>query len=309
MASHRMPLLSRWRRVLGCMLNQQQRTARCPDSPALDGQLVLLTGGTGGIGKATARGLLERGAELILPCRNPTRAQALVADLGAAAERVWPIPLELDDLDSVAGCIAAIADRFGNRCIDILIENAGVWPQSYALTAQGHEIAFGTNVLGHFALRRALQRAALLSPSARVICVTGDIYILEHECSPAFRWRGATGGLKAYCRSKLGNLWIAAELQRRFPELTVASVHPGVVASDLAGPSSGVSGWFKTQLMIDTTTGAQTSLRCATQPDIEGDGYYHNVRGRVLLTPDDPAADRTAAARLWDSCEALANGS
>lgn len=295
-----------WLRTASCWLHQRSRGLVCPDTPRLDGKVALVTGATGGIGAATARGLLARGAALLATCRNPARGEAFLASLGDAAGRVTLVPLRLDDLHTVPACVAAIAGRLGGRQIEILVENAGIWPQRYATTAQGHEIAFGTNVLGHFALRRALLQAGLLAADARVVIVTGDIYALQEDCTPDYRYRGLLGGMYAYCRSKLGNLWIAGELQRRHPGLTVTAAHPGVVTSELFGSSTGLFGWGKSLVMLDPASGAQTSLYCATQPGLVKGGYYHSTRGLMRLRESDPALRRERATALWAACEALA---
>jgi dehydrogenase/reductase SDR family protein 12 len=137
------------------------------------------------------------------------------------------------------------------------------------------------------------------------VVLTGDIYILASRCTPDSRWSGPLGGMLAYCRSKLGNLWIAAELARRAPELEVAAVHPGVVATGLGGELGGAARRLKEWLMIPPELGAQMPLYCATQPGLESGSYWHNVHGRMRLPPDDPARDAEGAARLWATCEAL----
>lgn len=298
------PPTNAWLRLTSCMMFQRDSLI-CPTEPALHGKVAVVTGGTGGIGEATTRGLLARGATLILPCRNLEKGRMFIDSLTEGRERVHLVSLELDDLATVAGCVSTMAELLAERRVDILVENAGVWPQVYETTAQGHETAFGTNVLGHFALRHGLQTAGLLSDVARVVVVTGDIYALQRECTADYRWRGLIGGLRAYGRSKLGNIWIARELQQRHPELTVVTVHPGVVASNLAGSSTGVVGWSKSRMMIDTGLGAETSLYCATQPDVEKGGYYHNVYGLVRLAESDPALNAEAARSLWQTCEQL----
>ena len=110
----------------------------------------------------------------------------------------------------------------------------------------------------------------------------------------------------AYCRSKLGNLWIAAELQARHPELSVSVVHPGAIDTDLGGQVRGVQAWFKRTFMIDAELGAQAPLLCATQEGMPRGGYYHNAIGLMRLHAEDPALDRTRAAGLWGVCEAFA---
>ncbi len=296
---------SKLRRMLMASFGQAARTPRCPETPRLDGKLAVVTGATGGIGLEIARGLARRGAEVIAPCRDAGRGDVLLALLRAESSGAHRcVQLDLEDLESARACAAEIARLVSGRPIDVLIENAGLWPQQYRKTRQGNEIAFGTNVLGHFALRRALQDAGLL-PAARAVVLTGDIYVLESDCTPDFVWKGPRGGMRAYCRSKLGNLWIASELQRRFPALTVAVAHPGVVATNLGGSGGVIGELFRRQLMLTPEQGAQMPLWCATQPGIEKGGYYHNVLGRMRLDDHDAARDSEAARRLWEVCERL----
>jgi protochlorophyllide reductase len=297
------------RRMLGASSGQARRTPRCPDTPRLDGRLAVVTGATGGIGLEIARGLARRGASLVLPCRNPEKGERVARELAGQIEpgaRVDLVEMDLEDLASVRSGAAAIARAAAGRQVDVLVENAGVWPQRYARTRQGHEIAFGVNVLAHFALRRALAAAGRLA-ATRVVVLTGDIYILASACTPDFQWKGRSGGMQAYCRSKLGNLWIASELAKRSPALSVRVVHPGVVATGLGGEVGAIGSFFKRRFFISPELGAQMPLVCATQPELESGGYWHNVHGRMRLAPEDPARDATGASKLWETCVALAS--
>jgi NAD(P)-dependent dehydrogenase (short-subunit alcohol dehydrogenase family) len=279
------------RRSLGTIWRQRARSLRCPEGARLDGKLALVTGGNAGIGLETSRGLLRRGAEVIVASRRE-------AKLGEGAR--W-LPLDLADLASVRTAADRLVRESGGRPLDVLIENAGLWPERFAVSPQGHEIAFATNVLGHFALRRALEVRELL-PAARVVIVTGDIYAGARACTPDFTYRGRVGGAAAYRRAKLGNLWLARELARRRPALHVVAVHPGVVASDLVRGF----GALKRRLFIDCEAGAQASLVAAVHPGIASGSYLHNTGGLVRLAPGDPALDAAGAAALWDVCEAAA---
>lgn len=293
------------RRLGPSMFSQARKTRRCPLLPRLDGKLALVTGATGGIGLEIARGLAQRGAELVLPLRNPDKGERAIQDLLLSASApIHSAVMDLEDLDSVREGCAAIEQAAAGRTFDILVENAGIWPQRFSTTRQGHEIAFGVNVLAHFALRQRLQAGGLLSRT-RVVIVTGDIYILQSTCASDTRWSGPMGGMLAYCRSKLGNLWIAGELVRRFPDLTVHVAHPGVVASGLGGDFGSIGDRIRGSLMIATELGAQTPLLCATQDGLQNGGYYHNTLGHVLLSETDPARDAAAAESLWEHCEAL----
>jgi len=297
------------RRLLAGAPRQAARTQRCPETPRLDGRLAVVTGATGGIGLEIARGLARRGASLILPCRNPAKgaevASALRRDATPGAQ-LELVEVDLEDLAAVRRAAGAIERLAAGRAVDVLVENAGVWPQRYAETRQGFEIAFGVNVLAHFALRRALIAAGTLR-AARVVILTGDIYVLASECTPHQRWSGPLGGMLAYCRSKLGNLWIGAELAKRSPQLEVAVVHPGVVATNLGGAAGALGDRLKRWIMIPPALGAQMPLFCATQPGLASGGYWHNVHGRMRLAEADPARDVAAAERLWQTCEALAS--
>ncbi len=295
------------RRLYACMVRQKRRVEPCPDLPRLDGKIALITGATSGIGKETARGLLQRGAQLIMVSRNIEKAQVtqqqFIAE-GLDGDAMIPVHGDLSDLDSISRALADIARRLKGRQIDILIENAAIWARDYGQTKQGLEISFGTNVLGHFALRRGLMKG-LLGAHARVIVLTGDIYVMADDCTPNFRWRGAFGGMQAYNRSKLGNFWIARELQKRHSHLNVFVVHPGVVATALGGDYGSISERMKRRLLIAPRDGAQTTLMCATQDDLSHGSYYHNVHGEAELDNADPAMNDLAAARLWEICSGL----
>ncbi len=282
-------------RLWRCLWRQSSRSPTCPDTPRLDGQRALVTGGGRGIGLDTVRGLASRGARVLSASRR-----APAADVPARF-----VPLDLGDLASLTKALALLDVALGGEPIDVLVANAGLWPGRFSRSAQGHEIAFATNVLGHHALTRGLQERGLLAPDARVVIVTGDIYVMAEECTPDFEYGGAFGAEQAYCRSKLGNLWQMRELARRCRGLRVHAVHPGVIASELAGSSGGLAGALKRAALLSTRAGAQTSLFCATQPGLESGSYYHNTLGRVELAEGDPAADAGRAARLWDQLEAL----
>jgi len=300
------PPVSVPKRMASGIWRQGSRSATCPEGPRLDGQVALVTGGTRGIGLETSRGLALRGAEVISASRdaaNGTRAaEAMRAELGVPVQFA---PLDLGDLRCMPETLDHLRTLLGGRRLSVVVANAGLWPTRHACSAQGHEIAFATNVLGHHALLRGALERGLLADGARVVVVTGDIYVMSNGCSSDYSYQGPRGGQRAYCRSKLGNLWLARELARRHPELRVHAVHPGVIASELGASNAGIVGAIKRALMISPEQGAQTSLFCATQPDLESGTYYHNVLGRVVLRRDDPASDDVKSAALWDRVEEL----
>jgi NAD(P)-dependent dehydrogenase (short-subunit alcohol dehydrogenase family) len=267
--------------------------------------VAVVTGGNAGVGFETALGLGQRGAHVVIAARR--RAEGL-----AAAERITAqcgshasfVPLDLADLTSANSLAQGLGAVTRGRTVDVFVANAGLWPQRPDRSPQGHELAFATNVLGHHAAVRSLQRAGMLD-RGRVVVVTGDLYVMAHEVTPDFEFEGLAGGRDAYCRSKLGNVWWAQELERRFPDLEVVTVHPGVVASGLGGAVGRTVAAVRARLLLSAEQGAQTSLWAATQPGVAG-AYLHNTLGRVRLRDDDPAMNPDAAAALWQRLEQLA---
>ncbi|MEM9177081.1 MAG: SDR family NAD(P)-dependent oxidoreductase [Myxococcota bacterium] len=293
-------------RLVAGLRGQRARVAWCPETPRLDGAVALVSGGSRGIGWATSLGLAARGAEVVSASRGREAGHRLTE---AIAARSWApahaVELDLSAPDSIAAALDALEKILAGRRLDVLVANAGLWPSRYGTSAEGFEIAFATNVLGHHRLLAGARARGLLADGARVVIVTGDIYILSGECTPDYRYRGALGGQLAYCRSKLGNLWYARELARRDATLRVHAVHPGVIASELAGPNVGWIGRIKRAVLLSIEEGAQTSLFCATQPGLASGTYYHNVLGRMELAPSDPAADDARAGALWEWLEAV----
>ena len=294
-------------RMLASMWRQGALSLLCPETPRLDGQRVLVTGGSEGVGLGTCRGLLQRGARVIMASRSAAKGERACAqlrdELGADAPASF-LPLDLSDLSRVREAALTLATQLGGQRLDVLICNAGLWPRRHGVSPQGHELAFATNVLGHFLLLRYLV-GRRLAAGARVVIVTGDIYILASDCTPDYRYRTPFGGMLAYCRSKLGNLWLARELERRHPELHVRVAHPGVVATSLGGARRGLADALSRRMLLDAVRGAQSTLYCVTQPDVPNGAYVHNVRGIMKLSDDDPASDAARAAWLWDQCETL----
>ena len=293
------------KRIRSGLFSRQQHISKCPDLPRLDGKWAVVTGANGGIGKQTAYGLLHQGAALIMLCRNVEKAEQARQEFiskGIDAAKIILIECDLADLDSVMAAGQAVKHYLQGRKIDILVENAGARRRQYGETEQGHEIHFGTNVLGHFALRRILMAEAL-APHARIIVVTDDVYVKARGCSSNYHWRSQMGASRAYSRSKLGNFWIARELQKRHPHYNVFIVHPGAVATFARQWAFG--SLAEPIFCVSPIAGAQTSLMCAAQQDLSHGSYYHNMHGECELDNADPATNDEAAARLWARCHEM----
>ena len=293
-------------RLKTAMANQARLTPRCPETPLLDGKRTLVTGGNAGIGYWIARGLSVRGASVTIAARREAQLASAVASIERETKNlVQHTQLDLADLKSIAEAAGRITKMAKEEPFDIVVLNAGIWPKHYARSAQGHEIAFAVNVLGHHALLKRLLARGMIASDARIVILTGDIYIMVRECSSDFKYSGSYGRMLAYCRSKLGNMWFAREFAKHHPSLGVVVVHPGVVASGLVSGETGFMAAMNRLLLLSPEMGAQTPLIAATQPRIPSGTYWHNTAGLMQLPADDPAVSESAAKKFWEILESL----
>lgn len=190
------------------------------------GKRVVITGANGGLGSVTAKVLADCGATVVLACRNVGKAQAVADSIGGAVEVVG---LDLADLASVR----AFAEQQGE--LDVLINNAGLMNIPNRRTADGFEMQFGVNHLGHFALTaqlidRITDRVVTLSSIAHAH--TPMLWINDLNYEYRFYQRNL-----AYAQSKLANLMFARELERRLfaagSPVRSYAVHPGVSGTEL----------------------------------------------------------------------------
>jgi NAD(P)-dependent dehydrogenase (short-subunit alcohol dehydrogenase family) len=288
------------------------------DVPDQTGRTAVITGASSGIGLETARVLATRGARLILGCRDPGRAHRAVLAIRDAvpAAEVRVVPLDLASLDSVRAAAGQI--RSGCDRIDLLINNAGVMMPPYGRTADGFEMQFGINHLGHFALT-GLLLDRLAGPSPRVVTVSSNNHAdgrINFDDLQSERGYRRTAG---YAQSKLANLMFTYELQRRLaaagsPAIAVAA-HPGLTRTGLARYLSRVMtvGYvlIERPLAQSAAMGALGTLRAATDPAVRGGEYYGPVRWRgergcpALISSSERSHDEGAQRRLWQESERL----
>ncbi len=260
------------------------------DLPDLSGTRALVTGANSGIGFHTARALADHGAEVVLACRNLDSAR------DAAVKMPGVTVVEDLDLASQAS-IHSFAQRFEGP-LDLLVNNAGVMtPPRYRQTEDGHELQFGTNHLGHFALTGLLLPHLLLADAPRVVPVAsvahhrGDESVLEGNPEATYNAN------KDYGNSKLANLLFARELHRRATaagsRLVVASCHPGVSNTNLVTSPDGmganpvvrrIAPFVLPIVFQSATAGANPSLWAATRGEAGsyvGPQRMAEARGRL----------------------------
>jgi len=297
----------------------------CADIPDQSGRTALITGANSGLGLETARALAQRGARVVLACRSLAKAeaagQALSGDGGGAGELI-PLQLNLADLTSVRQGAQTVAERWGG--IDLLINNAGVMAPPRQLSAQGFELQFAVNHLGHFALTQQLLPA--LQPGARVVHVSSGASYFGRIAFDDLQGEQRYDAWAAYAQSKLANMMMALELQRRLDrqgaEVRSIAAHPGLARTNLQPTSVAARGSrvealayrLMDPLFQSAAMGALPQLFAATAPDAEPGGFYGpgglgNFKGYPKACRIAPAAlDTAACERLWSVSEELCSG-
>jgi NAD(P)-dependent dehydrogenase (short-subunit alcohol dehydrogenase family) len=274
----------------------------------LTDRTVIITGANSGIGRAAAQALAAAGARVVLAVRDTSKGEAAAASMSGETE------VRQLDLASLASIRAFAAGWNGD--IDLLINNAGVMIPPLSRTADGFELQFGTNHLGHFALTNLV----LQYVTGRVVTVSSaahklgriDFEDLNWERKPYRRWR-------AYGQSKLANLLFTLELQRRLtaarPNVIATAAHPGYAATNLQFHSQRrvvdlMSSVGNRLFAQSETEGALPTLYAAVA-DVPGNSYagpggLMESRGAPKLVGRSAAAqDADAARRLWTVSEQL----
>jgi NAD(P)-dependent dehydrogenase (short-subunit alcohol dehydrogenase family) len=276
--------------------------------PDMTGRTVMVTGANSGIGQAAAAALAAKGARLVLAVRNTEKGEAAAAQMTGTTE---VRRLDLASLESVRELAAGWTDP-----IDILINNAGIMIPPLSRTADGFEMQFGTNHLGHFALTNLL----LPHITGRVVTVSSTGHRLGKIDFDDLNWeRKSYRAWRAYGQSKLANLLFTAELQRRLIDagssVLANAAHPGYAATNLQFHSDNrlmdlVSRIGNQVIAQDANGGALPTLYAAVADvpgnSFAGPGGFMESRGAPkLVGRTDAALDMDVARRLWDVSEQL----
>ncbi|MDQ0786347.1 SDR family NAD(P)-dependent oxidoreductase [Streptomyces sp. B3I8] len=282
--------------------------------PDQHGRVAIVTGANTGLGFETARTLAARGASVVLAVRNVEKGRRAVdritGDVSVQA-------LDLTSLDSIRSAAADL--RAAHPRIDLLINNAGVMYTPRRTTADGFELQFGTNHLGHFALTGLLLDRLLPVPGSRVVTVSSTGHRIRAAIHfDDLQWERSYGRVAAYGQAKLANLMFTYELNRRLAAhgTTVAvAAHPGVSNTELIRNAPAALRvpvtWVAPLFTQKPEMGALPTLRAATDPAVRGGQYYgpgnrSETRGHPRLVASSPAShDETVQRRLWAVSEEL----
>ena len=262
----------------------------------------LITGGNTGIGRATATALASAGGRVYIACRSAASGEVAVASVRSASgsDTVWLLPLDLASLESVRSCVAAFLQR--DEPLHVLVNNAGVGGQR-GTTADGFELHFGVNHLGHFALTQLLlERLKDSGPDTRIVNVSSR----AHYDAPgidfdAVRRQGSFTGIREYAVSKLCGIAPGGRPPGIPPRLGGSSPpkppRPGVVASDIWRRVPWPARSIIKSRMITPEQGAVTSVHCATSPSVSGQSglYYDNCQ----VTEASKVATPELSEALW----------
>jgi NAD(P)-dependent dehydrogenase (short-subunit alcohol dehydrogenase family) len=278
------------------------------DLPDLTGQTVIVTGANSGIGRATARSLAVAGARVVLAVRSAAKGKTAAAAMPGVTE---VRELDLASLDSVRAFAAGWQGG-----IDLLINNAGVMVPPLTRTADGFELQFGTNHLGHFALTNLL----LGHITGRVVTVSSTGHRVGRIDFGDLNWeRKRYQAWRAYGQSKLANLLFTAELQRRLTaagsSVLANAAHPGYAATNLQFHSQRRSldliSRIGNRLVAQDENGGALPTLYAAVADIPGNSFagpggFMEQRGVPKLVGRSAAAqDAGVARRLWEVSEQL----
>lgn len=293
------------------------------DAPRQDGKIAVVTGANAGLGREISRALAGLGVHVVLACRNEVSARAAVDGITATTPgaSLQVLRLDLASLESVRAFADEVVTEYNS--IDLLINNAGVMAGKPSTTADGLELDFGTNFVGHFVLTARLM-PALQAAAGRVVTVGSQAHrVGEIDFDDLPMARGFTPA-KAYGRAKLAQLIFAVELQRRLaaaqsPAISLAA-HPGSTRTGVMREQTPFLRWayqtpklrFITDRFItDVDKGAESIVRAAVDPGVLGGQYYGPsgflgfVGPAALTLPNAKALDAVVGARLWAAAQRL----
>jgi NAD(P)-dependent dehydrogenase (short-subunit alcohol dehydrogenase family) len=291
------------------------------DIPDQSGRVAVVTGANGGLGLETARELARRGAHVVMAVRNEQKAQAAVADIrtGVPDAALELVPMDLASQSSVRAAAEQIL-RDHER-VGLLVNNAGVMGIPEQKTADGYEMQFGVDHLGHWTLTALLLPALARADGARVVTVTSTAHHMGRAVDPRNpHLNGRYRPWRAYGQAKLANFHFGLGLQRELARAGAGTAsliaHPGLSNTELQAVSVQETGGGASQrffLMLarrsgmSPARGALSQLRAATDPHAKGGEFY----GPLWVNNGPPvrkpifrrAGMNRAVARLWEASE------
>lgn len=284
--------------------------------PDQTGKTAIVTGANTGIGYETALGLYEAGAHVVLACRNSENAAQAKSKMEIIPGKgsIETAVLDLSSLASVKQFTTVFKQQHSR--LDILVNNAGVMLPPAAKTAEGYELQFGVNFLGHFALTGQLFPLLKTTPGARIVTLSSLAYVRGEIDFDNLRLEKPYDRMQSYAQSKLADLVFTVELQRRLTDLAIpvisVAAHPGATQTELIRHMSEEE--FRVALehfglLMDAAQGSLSTLYGAVSPDVkpgafcapDQDGGIRGFPTQAEILPH--ALDKVVAQKLWDFAE------
>ena len=283
------------------------------DVPDQKGRVCIVTGANAGLGLSNARMLAEKGAKVIMACRNLDKANAAAAGISSAVPKA-DVHVSQLDLASLAS-VRDFAKRFlaEHQRLDILINNAGVMIPPKTITMDGFELQFEANYLGHFLLTGLLLPTINKTSGARVVSLSSIAHRGGQIDFDSFKAERGYSRWGHYSQSKLACMMFALELQRRLEKsgskILSLVAHPGGSKTDLQRHSFAIK-LLGMAMSQSSDAGSMPTLRAAIDPNARGGEYYgpkyFRLRGpAVLEAPIARALDTEVAAKLWAVAEKM----
>ena len=273
----------------------------------LEGKVAIVTGANSGMGMATVEALSDKGAAVIMLCRNEERGREALLKLTEKRQRKLDLILcDLGDFESVRNFVAAVKEKYDH--IDILVNNAGFISLDRQETKEGLERQFGINHIGHFLL--TMELLELMGKGSRIVNVasgahkTGKIYFDDINLKKGFNV------VKAYSQSKLANVLFTRELARRVADrgITVNCCHPGAVATNIGidrdtGFGKTITGLLK-PFFQTPMQGARTAIFLASDKSVENisGGYFYKCK---IAKSSKRSKDKKLAKKLFELSEEI----
>lgn len=273
----------------------------------MDEKVCIVTGANRGIGYAIAEGIVQKGRQVVLVCRDEASGNKALNKFHTSYPQT-AVELIIGDLSSIES-VNSLAQELLNRFprIDVLIHNAGIWPSKLTKNKDGLEMAFMVNYLAPFYMTHLLLNRLKASNPARIVLVSAGLYVRGLVDLKRTPWGDDFHKIKTYMNTKLCGILFMRKLAGMLEGTGVAinAVHPGVIRTGL-GDFGGVIGvilrGFK--LFMDSPKkGAKGPIHLALSPNVQSNGsYYDKTKEKALV---EKALDDSLANELWDLSEQL----
>ena len=296
--------------------------------PSMDGRVALVTGATGGIGKAIATALARDGATVVVVGRSTARAEEAMQDIMRAVPtaKLEPLACDLSSQASIRSGVSEFLSRHDR--LDVLVNSAGVFRKERQVTPDGLEMTFATNVLAYFLLTNllldALKRAASTGDGAgsegsgrtdaslktsRVVNIASRYSNTKIDFDDLQTEKGKYSYLRSTPPTMLGRVLLTQEFAERLKGtgVVVNAVHPGLVKDtallqDVGGPFR----WLTNKFGKPADKAVGTAVWLATAPEAAALTGRFWSKGKEMPTPG-MGSDKEARKRLWEACARLAN--